>query len=161
MLCCLARNSAQDAQQKNSTDSGSRRVSDNNHREERMLTLDRRTLVQGAAFAALIAAQPANAAGSGAIYIIAEIVSKPDKADELRALMVPFAEKARTEPGCQHYALLEVQSEPGRFLTYETWADKAAIDAHMKTPHIQEIIPKLGPILAKPFTQIFMNLVST
>jgi len=125
-----------------------------------MLTLDRRTLVQGAAFATLIAAQPAKAAGNGATYIIAEIVAKPEKADELRALLVPFTEKARTEPGCQHYALLEVQSEPGRFLTYETWADKAAIDAHMKTPHIQALVPKLEPILAKPFTLITMNLVS-
>lgn len=126
-----------------------------------MLSLDRRMLVQGAAFAALIAAQPANAAASGSLYVIAEIVAKPDKADELRALLVPFVEKARAEPGCQHYTLLEVQSEPGRFLTFETWADKAAIDAHMKTPHIQEIGPKLTPILAKPFTQIFMNAVST
>ena len=126
-----------------------------------MLSFNRRTLVQGAALATLAAAQSAQAAGTGSIYIIAEIVAKPDKADDLRTLMVPFAEKARAEPGCQHYELLEVQSEPGRFLTFETWADKAAIDAHMTTPHIKEIIPKLTPILAKPFTQIFMNLVST
>lgn len=125
-----------------------------------MMNLDRRTLVQGAAFAALIAAQPANAAAAGSLYVIAEIVSKPEKADELRALLSAFVEKARTEPGCQHYSLLEVQSEPGRFLTFETWADKASIDAHMTTPHIKEIIPKLTPILAKPFTQIFMNAVS-
>lgn len=126
-----------------------------------MLSFNRRTLVQGAALATLAAAQSAQAASTGSIYIIAEIVAKPDKADDLRTLMVPFAEKARAEPGCQHYELLEVQSEPGRFLTFETWADKAAIDAHMTTPHIKEIIPKLTPILAKPFTQIFMNLVST
>ncbi len=126
-----------------------------------MLSLDRRSLVQGAAFAALIAAQPAQAADAGLLYVIAEIVSKPDKADALRALLTPFVEKSRTEPGCKSYALLEVQSEPGRFLTFESWTDKAALDAHMKTPHIAELVPKLTDILAKPFTQIFMNAVST
>ena len=126
-----------------------------------MLSLNRRALVQGAALATLVGTHAAQAAANGSIYIIAEIVAKPDKADDLRKLLVPFTEKARTEPGCQHYDLLEVQSEPGRFLTFETWADKASIDAHMTTPHIKEIGPKLEPILAKPFTQIFMNLVSS
>jgi len=126
--------------------------------------LDRRTMVQGAAlgsvFAGLLQARMAEAAEPGLLYVIAEIVAKPDKVDALRALIVPFAAKSRSEPGCKSYNLLEVQSEPGRFLTYESWTDKAALDAHMTTPHIKEIIPKLADVLAKPFTQIFLNGVS-
>ena len=127
--------------------------------------LDRRTMVQGAAlgsvFASLMQAQIAEAAEPGLTYVIAEIVAKPDKADALRTLIVPFAAKSRTEPGCKSYQLLEVQSEPGRFFTFESWTDKASLDAHMTTPHIKEIIPKLPDILAKPFTQIFLNSVSS
>ena len=87
----------------------------------------------------------------------AEIVSRKEKAAELRALLVPFAEISAREPGCQKYVLMEVIAEPGRFLTYERWKDKAALDAHMVTKDIKEIVPKLEPILAKPVTQIFLD----
>ncbi len=125
--------------------------------------LDRRTMIQGAilgsALAGMTGSRTADAA-PGLLYVIAEIVAKPGSADALRALLTPFVEKSRTEPGCKSYALLEVQSEPGRFLTFESWTDKPALDAHMTTPHIKELVPKLSDILAKPFTQIFMNAVS-
>jgi quinol monooxygenase YgiN len=122
----------------------------------------RRTIVQGAAlgtaFAAFATAHAAESAD--ALYVIAELVAKPGSADALRDLLVPFVAKARAEPGCQHYTLLEVQSEPGRFLTYEIWTDRAALDAHMTTPQIKALGPKLGPVLAKPLTQTFLNAVS-
>jgi quinol monooxygenase YgiN len=131
-----------------------------------MESFDRRTFVQGAIVggaltAFLAAATSAEAAqGQGDYFVIAEIVSKPDKADTLRALMVPFAEKARQEPGCKLYALFEVENEPGRFLTFERWTDKAALQVHMTTPHLKEIVPKLDGVLAKPFTQIFLYATS-
>jgi quinol monooxygenase YgiN len=89
--------------------------------------------------------------------VIAEIVSKKDKADDLRALLVPFAEKSAKEPGCLVNTLMEVIGEPGRFLTFERWTDKSALDAHMVTPDIKAIVPKLEPVLAKPFTQLFLE----
>jgi quinol monooxygenase YgiN len=129
-----------------------------------MECLDRRTFVQGAVvggvLTAVLTVSSAKAAGSGDYHVIAEIVAKPGSADALRALLVPFAEKSRNEPGCKLYTLLEVESEPGRFLTYERWTDKAALQVHMTTPHIKEIVPKLEPVLAKPFTQIFLGAVS-
>ena len=94
------------------------------------------------------------------VTVIAELVSKPDKADALRELMVAFADGSRHEPGCVHYVLTEDAKQPGRFLTYEVWADEAAIEAHMHTPAIQAAVPKLGDILAKPFTQAFVKQLS-
>lgn len=123
---------------------------------------NRRTLVRSAAIGAAIAAfwQEAAVAADGNLYVIAELVSKPDQADALRQLMVAFSEGARKEPGCRHYMLLEDKEQAGRFLTFETWTDAAALAAHMKTPAIKAAVPKLGPILAKPFTQIKLGLVS-
>jgi Antibiotic biosynthesis monooxygenase len=110
-----------------------------------MLSTDRRTLVRaigyGAAFAAFANAMDADAA-DGDLYVIAELVSKPDKADDLRKLLVDFVAGARKEPGCKHYSLLEDRKQPGRFLTFETRTDQAA------------------PILAAPFTQQFLSMVS-
>src|SRR5271168_2395906 len=84
-----------------------------------MSDMDRRAFVGAAALGgvvgAVLAASSAMAAGQSGYFVIAEIVSKKDKADELRALMVPFAEGAAKEPGCLSYQLLEVIGEPARF----------------------------------------------
>ena len=127
-----------------------------------MSEMDRRAFVEAAALGSLAAAaaftvSSAQAAGQSGYFVIAEIVSKKDKADELRALLVPFAEKSAREPGCQVYTLMEVTGEPGRFLTFERWTDKAALEAHMVTADIKAIVPKLEPVLAKPFTQLFLE----
>jgi quinol monooxygenase YgiN len=129
-----------------------------------MSEMDRRAFVGAAALgsvaAAVLTASSVKAAGQSGYFVIAEILSKKEKADELRALLVPFAEKSAKEPGCLVYTLMEVIGEPGRFLTFERWTDKAALDAHMVTPDIKAIVPKLGPVLAKPFTQIFLGALS-
>jgi quinol monooxygenase YgiN len=129
-----------------------------------MSACDRRTFVQTAALGGLLtsvlAASSAEAAGQAGYFVIAEVVAKPGSADELRSLLVPFAEKSQTEPGCQVYTLLEVHSEPGRFLTFERWTDKAALEVHMTTPHLKELVPKLDSVLAKPFTQLFMSALT-
>jgi quinol monooxygenase YgiN len=129
-----------------------------------MSEMDRRAFVGAAALgsvaAAVVTASSVQAAGQSGYFVIAEIVSKKEKADELRALLVPFAEKSAKEPGCLVYTLMEVIGEPGRFLTFERWTDKAALDAHMVTPDIKTVVPKLEPVLAKPFTQIFLGAVS-
>ena len=90
-------------------------------------------------------------------YVIAEINAKAGSESALRDLLMPFAMSSRKEPGCLVYTLMEVISEPGRFLTFERWTNKAALEAHMVTPAIKAIVPKLDPLLAKPFTQIFLN----
>ena len=129
-----------------------------------MSEMDRRVFVGAAALGsvatAVLTASSVQAAGQSGYFVIAEIVSKKEKADELRALLVPFAEKSAKEPGCLVYTLMEVIGEPGRFLTFERWTDKAALDAHMVTPDIKAIVPKLEPVLAKPFTQIFLGALS-
>ena len=81
----------------------------------------------------------------------------PEKTDELRELLVPFAELSGREPGCLECKLVEVRGESGCFLTWERWSDKAAPEVHMTTPDIAALVPKLETVLAKPFTQIFLG----
>jgi quinol monooxygenase YgiN len=125
------------------------------------MEFDRRSVLGAAALAAtLVASTQYAVAADGQIVVIAELVAKPDKVSALRDLLVPFAASARKEPGCLRYELLEDSARPGRFLTVETWQDKAAIEAHMSTPAIKAAVPALGPILATPFTQTFLTSLS-
>jgi quinol monooxygenase YgiN len=124
--------------------------------------MDRRAFVSAAALGGVattvLASSSAEAAGdSSGYFVIAEIVAPKEKADQMRALLVPFSEISAKEPGCLKYVLMEVIAEPGRFLTYERWTNRAALDAHMGTKDIKEILPKLEPMLAKPVSQIFLD----
>lgn len=127
-----------------------------------MRAVDRRDLVRSSVIGLAVASFLTKAADAaeGDYYVIAELVAKPGEADALRGVLVPFVAGARREPGCKHYSLLEDNSQPGRFLTFETWVDAAALDAHMATPQIKAVGPKLQTILAKPFTQIKLSMVS-
>jgi quinol monooxygenase YgiN len=97
---------------------------------------------------------------AGDLYAIFELTAKPGSADALRDVMLPIVAKARTEPGCKHCALLEVQSDPNRFLTYEIWTSRDALDAHMTAPHVKELGSKLRPLLATHFKVDFLSALS-
>jgi quinol monooxygenase YgiN len=109
-----------------------------------------------------IAANQAEAAAShaGALVVIAEIEAKPEHADALRGIMLPFAAASRKEPGCHHYTLLEDPKTPGVFFTYEIWTDQAALAAHMQGANAKAAGPKLAALLAKPPTQSLLGIVS-
>ena len=107
----------------------------------------------GAVALAFASSEPAFAQSTvKGLRVIAELVAKPGMADDLRKLLVPFAQGVPKEPGCLSYTLLEVQSEPGHFFTYETWTDAAALDAHLNTPQFKAAGPVLFPMLAKPLS---------
>jgi len=123
--------------------------------------LDRRLLLRLAAlFPALAAGAvggPSEAQTPPPLTVIAEITAKPDQADAFRTLFVAFAASVRGEPGCLHYTVLEDEQTPGHFFTYESWADQAALAAHMKAPAIQALGAKAGAMLAKPPSQTLLK----
>jgi quinol monooxygenase YgiN len=47
-----------------------------------------------------------------------------------------------------------------RFLAFARFTDRAAFDAQMATPHVQQALPGLRPILAKPLSQLFLEAVA-
>ena len=91
-----------------------------------------------------------------ALFIFARFHAREGQETAVAAALRDVVAPSRKEPGCKQYALLEVEGEPGRFLTYERWSKKDDLKAHMTTPHLKEIVPKLEGVLAKPFTQIFL-----
>lgn len=93
------------------------------------------------------------------LQVIATIVAKEAKASELRKLLEPAVAKFRAEPGCEGYILLEDKKRPGRFVTYETWADEAALKEHMQSPTMKEIGPKLKDLLECDLQQDFLTVL--
>jgi quinol monooxygenase YgiN len=90
------------------------------------------------------------------LKVIATMVAKGGAELELRATLLPVIPKFRAEPGCESYVLLEDTKKPGRFMTYETWADEAALAAHMKSPAMKALAPKMKELPDEPIEQDFL-----
>ena len=90
------------------------------------------------------------------VRLIARLVAKPGKADELRPVLKAMLAPTHAEPGMEFYELFE-SHEGGRFLFNELWTSKEALDRHMATPHFKEFEAKSRELLTGP---IELNLLT-
>ncbi|WP_213959707.1 putative quinol monooxygenase [Variovorax sp. dw_954] len=83
-------------------------------------------------------------------HILARITFKPEAAAQGLAIMTELAARSREEKGCAAYQLFQQAEAPHVFQTVEEWADKAAADAHMATPHVGAAVAAAGPLFGAP-----------
>src|SRR5262245_50639835 len=83
------------------------------------------------------------------LNITASFQARPGKEKELRDALIGLLAPTRKEAGCLSYDLHQSADDPARLLMYETWRDKAAIDAHMISPHVQKFAPRVGGLCAE------------
>jgi len=102
-----------------------------------------------------------SAAASGdELRVVAQLKAKPGREEALRGLLLGMIEPSRAEPGCRLYSLHEDRKAAGQFTFYECWADQAAFDAHVQTPHFRNLGQALGDILAEPLSLHFLRLLA-
>jgi (4S)-4-hydroxy-5-phosphonooxypentane-2,3-dione isomerase len=54
----------------------------------------------------------------------------------------------RDEPGCSRFDVCADRKDPDRIVLYEIYDDRAAFDAHLKTPHFAAFNEKSAPLVA-------------
>ncbi len=84
------------------------------------------------------------------IRIIALFRAQSGKEAALKDFLGKFIEPTLKEEGCIAYELHQNTSDAADFIFIEEWASHASIDAHMKSPHIQAALPKVGEYLSAP-----------
>jgi len=82
------------------------------------------------------------------VHIVARFIARPECMDELRTLLLGMLEPTRQESGCLRYELLHNAADPTDFTFVEEWADDAAINAHLETPHLNALVAQSQPLLA-------------
>ena len=92
------------------------------------------------------------------IRIIARFIARPDAIDALRAECLAMLEPTRKETACNRFELLTNSSNPAELTFVEEWADQAAIDAHMATPHLKAVVTNTQPLLAEALDVRFYTL---
>jgi len=80
------------------------------------------------------------------LTVIAAFEARPGKEAELRTALVGLVAPTRQESGCLNYDLHISPDNPAKFLFHENWTTKAALDAHMQTPHIQNLLPRVNDL---------------
>lgn len=91
------------------------------------------------------------------LYVVATMVSREGKADALREALEPATRAFRQEDGCLSYALLEDRDRPGRFMTFERWRDRSALDAHMQSPAMKALAPRIPELLGEELKQDLLD----
>ncbi len=76
---------------------------------------------------------------SDKLTIIAHIRALDGKVAETRVFLEGLVAPTRAETGCLDYVLHQDDEHPEEFTFYENWADRAAWNAHMETPHLREM----------------------
>jgi quinol monooxygenase YgiN len=70
------------------------------------------------------------------VTVVAIIEARPGKESDMKQVLLSFIEPTRKEAGCIAYHLHTNADQPGKFLFLETWASQAALDTHLKSPHM-------------------------
>lgn len=82
---------------------------------------------------------------------------KPGHAAEfLEAFRINY-EGTRREPGNVRFDVLRNPEDENSFTIYEVFTSPEAVDEHRKTPHYQECVRRIDPILAAPRTKTFFK----
>lgn len=89
-------------------------------------------------------------AAAGPVHVVAVITGRPGTGDVLEPMLVALAEGTHTEADCLLYSLQRGLENPDQFTTVEKWASTQALDAHMRSPHIQTALGSAGDYLAGP-----------
>jgi quinol monooxygenase YgiN len=72
----------------------------------------------------------------GPVALVGVARPRPERASELKALLLSFVAPTRAEPGLIHYLLHEDGN--GNFVFYERWASAADLNAHLDLSHMRD-----------------------
>jgi quinol monooxygenase YgiN len=81
------------------------------------------------------------------IIVIARFRPRPDRRDDLVALLAEVQAASRADDGCLNYGYYSEVVDDLSFIAVEEWRDQAALDGHLRTPHVARLVaalPELG-----------------
>jgi quinol monooxygenase YgiN len=94
------------------------------------------------------------------LTVVAEMSAKPGQEDALRSVLLGLVAPTKKEDGCVQYDLHVSTDEPGRFVFYENWTSREALDRHLATPHLKAFVARADELLAQPPRILTYTLIS-
>ena len=82
------------------------------------------------------------------LHVVAIFRARPERATELRDLLLGLVEPTRGEAGCIRYDLTRDRNESNRFVFVEEWSSSEALEAHLQSAHIAAAKQRFPELLA-------------
>jgi quinol monooxygenase YgiN len=76
------------------------------------------------------------------VVVVGSFTAQPGKEQEAQEAFVALLEPTHAEDGCILYALHRGADDPARLTFIERWASREALEAHLASPHIQDVLAK-------------------
>ena len=93
------------------------------------------------------------------IFLTANMVSMPEKDEELLTILKDLQKNTKTEKGCKVYELHQSKGSPQIFMIYEIWENQECLNAHTSTDFFKKAMEKIQKITAAPAGVVFWNIV--
>src|SRR5690349_23943912 len=84
------------------------------------------------------------------LTVIATFLARPGKEAELRAALTGLLAPTRKEAGCINYDVHVATDDSAKFMFHENWTSKAHLDAHLQSPHIKALLPRVDELCTAP-----------
>ena len=84
------------------------------------------------------------------VRVVANVVALPEKAEQVKLVLLGLIEPTRQESGCIQYELLQNPENPTDFVFVEEWESEQLLNTHLDSPHMSEADAKLDGLLAAP-----------
>lgn len=93
------------------------------------------------------------------IRVVAKSVFPAEALSKALELYRLVAKETRMEAGCVEYVIARDTKEAGVLTVIECWESRAALDAHMQTPHFTEYIPQLNALRTAAETAVYEQVI--
>jgi quinol monooxygenase YgiN len=84
------------------------------------------------------------------VIVIARVKPKPETRAEFMALLEEVQAASRGDDGCLEYGYYAEITDPDSLIAVEEWRDMAALEAHLKQPHVEKLVATLPGMIAEP-----------
>ncbi len=92
--------------------------------------------------------------------LIAFLKGKPEKRDELLAILRAFVDPTRAEAGSVEYHLHISDTDPNLFVFYENWRTRKDLDEHLELPLLTSFFSRRMDLLEREIDLQFMTMDS-
>ena len=84
------------------------------------------------------------------IIVIARWRPRPERRDDLEAVLREVQEASRADDGCLNYGYYANVADELSFIAVEEWRDEAALREHLRTPHVAKLVAALPEMVDGP-----------
>ena len=77
------------------------------------------------------------------VIVVARFRPRAERLDDFVALLREVQAASRADDGCLNYGYYAEVADPLHYVAVEEWRDMAALEAHLRTPHVARLIAAL------------------